>query len=175
MEYTIRDTPQQNGKAERRNLTLMNKLDNKFWGFAALTAAYLLNRSATKSVNTTPYEMWNGRRPNLSGLEEFGQIVRVYISRDVTFTKKFQEEMSREPSLKVENADIGENEEDEQSNKNEKQENHEDGETEENQGIQQEQQVRRNLRDRQLLKKPEKFKDYELIFESEDTEEDTDH
>ncbi|KAG8235163.1 hypothetical protein J437_LFUL015203 [Ladona fulva] len=123
-----------------------SKLDNKFWEFTALTAAYLLNRSATKCVNTTPYEIWNRRRPNLSGLEEFGQIVWVYVSRDVTFTKKFQEKMSREPSLKVENADIGANEEDEQTNENEEKENHEDGEniqdgeTEENQGIQQEQQ-----------------------------------
>ena len=36
-----------------------------FWGYALETAAYLLNRVPTKSVVSTPYDIWNGKRPNL--------------------------------------------------------------------------------------------------------------
>ncbi|KAL0350110.1 UNVERIFIED_CONTAM: Retrovirus-related Pol polyprotein from transposon TNT 1-94 [Sesamum radiatum] len=74
---TIPYTPQQNGVAERRNRTLLEmarsmmaqaNLPISFWGDAILTAAYILNRVPSKSVPSTPYELWHDRKPNLEGL-----------------------------------------------------------------------------------------------------------
>ena len=39
-----------------------------YWGDALLTAAYILNRVPTKSVISTPYELWTGRKPELGHL-----------------------------------------------------------------------------------------------------------
>ncbi|KAL0336693.1 UNVERIFIED_CONTAM: Retrovirus-related Pol polyprotein from transposon TNT 1-94, partial [Sesamum radiatum] len=43
-----------------------------FWGDVILTAAYILNRVPSKSVPSTPYELWHGRKPNLEGLHPWG-------------------------------------------------------------------------------------------------------
>lgn len=50
-------------------------LDNRMWGFAVLTACYLMNRSPTTAVDTTPAEMWYGHKPDLKNLQEFGLVV----------------------------------------------------------------------------------------------------
>ena len=39
-----------------------------FWGYALETVAFLLNRTPTKAVEKTPYEIWTGRKPNMSFL-----------------------------------------------------------------------------------------------------------
>lgn len=74
-------TPQLNGKAERLNRTLMDKtrallfdsgLKKEMWGEASNTAAFLINRSPTSTLKTTPYEMWEKKKPNLSNLHMFG-------------------------------------------------------------------------------------------------------
>ena len=66
--------PQHNGVAERRNKTLMDMvrsmmsysyLPNSFWGYALETAAYILNLVPSKSVPTTPTELWTRRKPSL--------------------------------------------------------------------------------------------------------------
>ena len=70
-------TPQQNGVAERRNQTLLEmvrsmmaraNLPISYWGDALLTAAYILNRVPSKSVSSTPYELWTGKKPDLNNL-----------------------------------------------------------------------------------------------------------
>ena len=70
-------TPQQNGVAERRNRTLLEmvrsmmaqaNLPIQFWGDALLTATYILNCVPSKSVSSTPYELWSQRKPNLNEL-----------------------------------------------------------------------------------------------------------
>jgi len=80
-QLTIPGTPQQNGVAERRNRTLLEmvrsmmaqaNLPIQFWGDALLTATYILNRVPTKSVSTTPYELWTKRKPDLSYLKPWG-------------------------------------------------------------------------------------------------------
>ena len=43
-----------------------------FWGDALSTAAYVLNRVPSKSVPSTPYELWNGNKPNLGILYPWG-------------------------------------------------------------------------------------------------------
>ena len=66
-------TPQHNGVSERHNRTLLDivqsmmsltNLPLSFWGYALETATFTLNRAPSKSVDTTPYELWLER--NLS-------------------------------------------------------------------------------------------------------------
>ena len=58
-------TPQRNGVSERRNRTLLDMVRSlmsltdlplSFWGYALETAAFTLNRTPSKSIETTPYE-----------------------------------------------------------------------------------------------------------------------
>ena len=67
-------TPQCNGVSERRNHTLLDMvqfmisltdLPLSFWVYALETAAFTLNRAPSKSVETTPYELWFGKKPKL--------------------------------------------------------------------------------------------------------------
>ncbi|KAJ9564699.1 hypothetical protein OSB04_000665 [Centaurea solstitialis] len=77
-----------NGVSERRNRTLLDMvrtmmchstLPMSFWGHALETAAHILNRVPTKSVEKTPYELWKGKKPNISFLKIWG--CEVYIKR----------------------------------------------------------------------------------------------
>ena len=43
-----------------------------FWGYALETASFTLNRAPSKSVETTPYELWFGKKPKLSFLKVWG-------------------------------------------------------------------------------------------------------
>ena len=74
-------TPQRNGVSERRNRTLLDmvrsmmsltELPLSFWGYALEIAAFTLNRALSKSVEMTPYEIWHGKKPNLSFLKIWG-------------------------------------------------------------------------------------------------------
>jgi transposase InsO family protein len=80
-ETTVSYTPQQNGKAERLNRTLLDKarpmlaeynLPKHLWAEAIVTANYLRNRSPTSAQDVTPYEMLHGTKPDLSHLRIFG-------------------------------------------------------------------------------------------------------
>ena len=74
---------QQNGKAERamhmiegRLFALLEtaRLPATLWGKAVLTVCYLWNRSESQALpsGTTPYEVVNGKQPDLSHLHVFG-------------------------------------------------------------------------------------------------------
>ncbi len=75
-------TPQQNGVVERKNRsleemarTMMNesKVASHFWADAVNTACYVLNRAIIRPILAkTPYELYKGRKPNLSHLRVFG-------------------------------------------------------------------------------------------------------
>ncbi|XP_021766287.1 uncharacterized protein LOC110730772 [Chenopodium quinoa] len=75
-------TPQQNGVVKRNNRTLeemartmfiASGLPRKFWAEAVNTACYILNRVTIRSIiNKTPYELFRGRKPNISHLRAFG-------------------------------------------------------------------------------------------------------
>ncbi|KAK0596509.1 hypothetical protein LWI29_016370 [Acer saccharum] len=78
---TVRHTPQQNGVAERMNRTILDKvrclligsgLSQNFWGEAAATTAYLINRSPSTAISLkTPEEIWTGRPSSLNHLRVF--------------------------------------------------------------------------------------------------------
>ncbi|KAK8665989.1 hypothetical protein V6N13_006142 [Hibiscus sabdariffa] len=80
-QLTPSGTPQWNGVSERRNRALLDMvrsmmshtdLPTSFWGYALETTAFTLNRVPSKSVQKTPYEMWTGRRPNMSFMRVWG-------------------------------------------------------------------------------------------------------
>jgi len=84
-------TPQLNGVSERRNRTLLDmvrsmmsqvELPDSFWGFALLSAAFLLNRSPTKAANKTPYEIWKGQIPSVAFLKIWGCDAYVRVKSD---------------------------------------------------------------------------------------------
>ena len=50
----------------------LSDLPISFWGYALETAALILNRSPSKSVETTPYELWHEKKPDLSYLKIWG-------------------------------------------------------------------------------------------------------
>jgi hypothetical protein len=77
-----------NGIAERKNRTLTDLvnamldtagLSNAWRGEAILTASHVLNTISNKSKETTPYEIWVGRKPPLSHLRTWGCLAKVNV------------------------------------------------------------------------------------------------
>src|SRR5215204_2957790 len=50
----------------------LTDLPLSFWSYALETAAFTLNRAPSKSVETTPYELWFNKKPKLSFLKVWG-------------------------------------------------------------------------------------------------------
>ncbi|GJR94503.1 retrovirus-related pol polyprotein from transposon TNT 1-94 [Tanacetum coccineum] len=77
-------TPQQNGVVERRNSTLVEAARTMLifshtplflWAEAIATACYIQNRSIIhRRFDKTPYELINGRKPDISFLHVFGAL-----------------------------------------------------------------------------------------------------
>ena len=68
---TIPCTPQQNGRAERLNQSLLaiarcmmieSGMPHKFWTEAILHANYIKNRMLSTAINEIPFVLWNGRK-----------------------------------------------------------------------------------------------------------------
>ena len=57
----------------------LTDLPLSFWGYALETAAFTLNRVPSKSVETTSYEPWFGKKPKLSFLKVWG--CEAYVKR----------------------------------------------------------------------------------------------
>ena len=88
-QLSIPRTPQQNGVVEQRNRTLLEMVRSMmaqahlpitFWGDSLLTATFILNQVPTKSIASTLYELWTGRKPNLSVLKPWGCAAYVHDS-----------------------------------------------------------------------------------------------
>lgn len=86
VEPTGADSPNQNKQAERYNdtfgvtvrvLLYGSGLPVQFWSAALIHAAYLHNRRVHKSILMTPFEAWNGFKPDLRTLRVFGSRVCV--------------------------------------------------------------------------------------------------
>ena len=81
-------SPQSNVVAERKNRTLEDLVNamlgssgmaTAWWGDAVLTACFVLNRVPSRNSEVTPYEGWEGRKPNLSFLRTWGCLAKVSI------------------------------------------------------------------------------------------------
>ena len=80
-EFTVPYSPQQNGKAERLNRTLIEtsrcllhdaNLEKRFWAEAVSTANYLRNRRPSQPLdNKTPYEIFHKQKPHIDHLRCF--------------------------------------------------------------------------------------------------------
>jgi hypothetical protein len=80
---------EQNGLAERciQNVSqramcqlFSANMSQGFWPYAVETAAYLINRSPTTTLdNKTPYKAWKGKRPSIKHLHAFGEMGYVHI------------------------------------------------------------------------------------------------
>ncbi|GKA03407.1 putative ribonuclease H-like domain-containing protein [Tanacetum coccineum] len=91
-EYSVARTPQQNGVAERRNMTLIeaartmladSKLPTTFWAEAVSTTCYVQNRVlVVKPHNKTPYELFRGLKPALNFVRPFGCHVTILNTLD---------------------------------------------------------------------------------------------
>ncbi|GJU77547.1 retrovirus-related pol polyprotein from transposon TNT 1-94 [Tanacetum coccineum] len=91
-EFSVARTPQQNGVAERKNMTLIevartmladSLLPTTFWAEAVNTACYVQNRVlVTKPHNKTPYELLHGRPPSISFMRPFGCPVTILNTLD---------------------------------------------------------------------------------------------
>ena len=80
-QLTPPGTPQRNGVSKRHNRTLLDMVQSmmsltelplSFWGYCLETAAFMLNRATSKSVETTPYELWFDKKPKLLFLKVWG-------------------------------------------------------------------------------------------------------
>ena len=74
-------TPQLNGMSERRNCTLLDMVRSmmsyidlpiSLWGYALQIASYIFNRILSKSISTTPYEIWYVRALSLKHVKIWG-------------------------------------------------------------------------------------------------------
>ena len=80
-QWTPSGMPQLNGVSEWRNRTLLDMvrsmmsftdLPEFLWGYCLMIAIYVLNRVPSKTVPTTPYEIWHGKKPSLNHLKIWG-------------------------------------------------------------------------------------------------------
>lgn len=83
-------TPEQNGLCERLNRTVVERarcllfeanLEKRFWAEAINTAVYLRNRTLASGLQKTPYELWSGKKPDLSHVRIFGSPAMVHIPK----------------------------------------------------------------------------------------------
>ena len=89
--------PQQNGRAERFNRTLMDKaeamhhdasLPPSWWEFAVMHGVHVYNRTPLCRLQwQTPYEAVTGNKPDVSHLRVFGCGAYVYLHPDVRANK----------------------------------------------------------------------------------------
>ena len=90
-ELTVPYCPEQNGVAERDNRTIVESaclmlhhrgMPLEFWAEAVNTAVYTLNRLSSKTIlGSTPFQMWHGRKPDLSYFKEFGSLCYSHIPK----------------------------------------------------------------------------------------------
>ena len=89
--------PQQNGRAERFNRTIMDKaqamrfdacLPQSWWEFAVLHAVHLYNRTPIQRLEwVTPYERIFSKKPDVSHFRVFGSAAYVFIHEDIRANK----------------------------------------------------------------------------------------
>ncbi|CAB0037528.1 unnamed protein product [Trichogramma brassicae] len=103
LETTAPYTPEKNGQAERVNRTIVEmarsmmlqaKAPGFLWAEAVNTAAHIVNRLSTRArSNTTPFEAWWGKKPDMSNMRIFGALAYSHIPKQ--FRKKFDPKAKR--------------------------------------------------------------------------------
>ena len=87
-ETTPPYSPESNGVAERKNITLkemMNamlvssRVSLNLWGEDILSTYHIQNRIPYKKTSKTPYEVWKGYVPNIGNLKVRGCLVKVLL------------------------------------------------------------------------------------------------
>ena len=87
-------SPHQNGTSERnwrtlfemaRGLLIESKLPKSLWTYALMTASYIRNRCYVQRINSTPFSVITGKKPDLGTLHLFGSVCYPY---NHTSTKK---------------------------------------------------------------------------------------
>ncbi|CAL9005789.1 unnamed protein product [Prunus brigantina] len=83
-QLTVAYSPQQNGVAERKNISIVEmartmlhekRMPTKFWGEAVNTAVYILNRCPTSALkNKTLFEAFSGRKLGVKHMRVFGSL-----------------------------------------------------------------------------------------------------
>lgn len=85
-EITAPYSPEMNGKAERKNRTFAELVvaiminsgaAPHWWGEALLTVCYVLNRVPNAKTKVSPFELWKGRKPNVSYFKTWGCLAYV--------------------------------------------------------------------------------------------------
>jgi hypothetical protein len=95
-EYSAAYTPEQNGRAERMNRTVIEKArtlllgveaDEELWVEAVLTAVHLHNLMPVAGKDKTPFELFHGSSPDVSYLRKWGCLA--YVKHPKHQTSKF--------------------------------------------------------------------------------------
>ena len=91
-QHTVRNRPQQNGVAECANRTWSERitamleesgLSSKFWGECLAALVHVWNRCPTSTVaKKTPFELWHGKKPDVSHLRIWGCTAYVHVQKD---------------------------------------------------------------------------------------------
>ncbi|KAK0594125.1 hypothetical protein LWI29_032791 [Acer saccharum] len=91
-EFSAPRTPQQNGVVERKNrvlqemarvMLLSNNVPRNLWAKAVNTACYIGNQVFLRpGTRQTLYELWKGRKPNVSYFHTFGSKCHILNDRD---------------------------------------------------------------------------------------------
>ena len=94
-------TPQQNGEAEKRNMTLLEMVRSMmsystlpifffFLGYAPKTAMHILNLVPSKSVPNTPKELWSGCKPSMKYLHIWGCLAHMLKGKSDKLEEKIE-------------------------------------------------------------------------------------
>lgn len=103
-QRSVAYTPEQNGIAERANLKLIekakcmlfdSKLEVSFWAEAINMATYISNRSANSTLNSTPEEVWFGKKVDVSHLQLFGRSVHIMVHIPKQKRKKWDKKSTK--------------------------------------------------------------------------------
>lgn len=91
-QKTVAYSPEQNGKVERENRTVVEaartmlkakNLKKNLWAEAVNTAVYVINRSAKSGEEKkTPYEVWTNKKFDINTLQVFGSEVYVHVPKE---------------------------------------------------------------------------------------------
>lgn len=95
LETTAPFTPEQNGRSERDNRTIVEasrtmlkarNLPAHLWAEVTAAAVYTMNRTGQSRIggSCTPYELWTGKKPDLRHMRVFGFDAYAYVPKQKT-------------------------------------------------------------------------------------------